>query len=227
MDQVSVKIKWPSERKVHVEKSAEKYELINNNTFLEKLKTIFFHPDHFQVLYSGTNRQVLLPSLLSFPFGRGQGLSHLKTDQLIKAVADGIGFRLLNGHIYFKDLAEKIGIKGLTGPYTMNFYYSSTGEPSLPLHSDHTDILVLQVFGSKRWLVGGENYLMEPGMTLFIPKGESHKVIAETIPSLHISISSHEETLRDHLINLWNSPLMDKPMKEISEEDMKQLLRKL
>ena len=83
-----------------------------------------------------------------------------------------------------------------------------------------------QVFGSKKWIVDQEIYLLEPGQALFIPKGHKHKVLAENSPSLHISISTYEETLRDHLLNRWDSPVMEKGLHEVSEDDIKSLFPK-
>lgn len=197
---------------------------LDNSTFLERLNKIFFHPDHFQVLHTPLNRQVMLPSLIRYPFGRGQHLAQLDREALEEALKAGVGFRLLNASLYFPDLSEGVFFDNSQAPFSVNLYYSTSTEPSLPTHSDNTDIVVIQSFGSKKWVFGQKDIVLNEGDILFIPKGQKHKVLSQSAPSLHFSISIFNESLRDKILENWANPLLDKSPGDVSLDDLKILL---
>jgi len=92
--------------------------------------------------------------------------------------------------------------------------YLSFGEKSAFLaHHDGHDVLILQLYGSKRWRTYGAPIafptsggytgsppdcqwegMMTPGDILYLPRGEIHATVPEITPSVHLTISIVEDT---------------------------------
>jgi hypothetical protein len=85
-------------------------------------------------------------------------------------------------------------------------------------HHDAHDVLILQIHGVKRWRcfgapvafpVGGSRPVVErepewealttPGDLLYLPRGEIHAAVAQTLPSVHLTIGIVEPTGIDFL----------------------------
>jgi JmjC domain len=96
-------------------------------------------------------------------------------------------------------------------PAQANAYYTPRGSQGLPVHHDTHEVISLQVAGEKRWLVyepvfelplkhqrytsalgePGEpvmDVVLQPGDTLYLPRGWLHKALTSESDSLHITI---------------------------------------
>jgi hypothetical protein len=96
-------------------------------------------------------------------------------------------------------------------PVQANAYYTPRDSKGLPVHHDTHDVVSLQVAGSKRWLVYepvwplplkehryrpamGEpgpvvhDVVLEPGDTLYLPRGWLHEAVTSESDSLHLTI---------------------------------------
>lgn len=75
-------------------------------------------------------------------------------------------------------------------PTQVNAYVTPPGARGLGVHSDSHDVLVLQVFGSKRWAVGEPSSAWElrPGDTLYMPEGTPHSASAQETMSGHLTV---------------------------------------
>jgi lysine-specific demethylase/histidyl-hydroxylase NO66 len=96
-------------------------------------------------------------------------------------------------------------------PAQLNAYFTPRRSQGLPVHHDTHDVFVLQVSGRKRWLVyepawelplkhqryeesmgaPGESVLdvvLEPGDTLYLPRGWLHQALTSDEDSLHLTV---------------------------------------
>jgi lysine-specific demethylase/histidyl-hydroxylase NO66 len=108
----------------------------------------------------------------------------------------------------------------LEQPVQANAYFTPRGSQGLPVHHDTHDVFCLQVAGRKRWLVyepalelplrnqlyrpemgkPGEPVLdlaLEPGDTLYMPRGWLHEALTSDEDSLHLTIGVNVYTWLD------------------------------
>jgi hypothetical protein len=108
----------------------------------------------------------------------------------------------------------------LEQPVQTNAYYTPRGSQGLPVHHDTHDVFCLQVAGRKRWLVyepalelplrnqryrselgepGGPvlDIELEPGDTLYMPRGWLHEALTSDEDSLHLTIGVNVYTWLD------------------------------
>jgi bifunctional lysine-specific demethylase and histidyl-hydroxylase NO66 len=115
------------------------------------------------------------------------------------------------------------GLEALLGhPVQANAYWTPRASQGLPVHHDTHDVFVLQVDGSKRWLVHepvlelplrdqryspelgapGEVVLdvtLRAGDTLYLPRGWMHEALTSAEDSLHLTIGVNVRTWLDAL----------------------------
>ena len=104
-----------------------------------------------------------------------------------------------------------------------NIYITPPGSQGLNPHYDSHDVLVLQVAGSKEWRIFGtpievplpdqafergmdigaevERFVLEPGDTLYVPRGVAHDAVATDDASLHITTGLMFRTWADMLVD--------------------------
>src|SRR5687767_7335495 len=105
-------------------------------------------------------------------------------------------------------------------PVQANAYFTPRGSQGLPVHHDTHDVFCLQVAGRKRWLVyepalelplrnqryhpklgepGGPvlELVLEPGDTLYMPRGWLHEALTSDEESLHLTIGVNVYTWLD------------------------------
>ncbi|HEU0304617.1 MAG TPA: cupin domain-containing protein [Gaiellaceae bacterium] len=108
----------------------------------------------------------------------------------------------------------------LEQPVQANAYFTPRGSQGLPVHHDTHDVFCLQVAGRKRWLVyepalelplRDQRYrpelgspgrpvldlVLEPGDTLYMPRGWLHEALTSDEDSLHITIGVNLYTWLD------------------------------
>jgi hypothetical protein len=108
-------------------------------------------------------------------------------------------------------------------PVQTNAYFTPRGSQGLPVHHDTHDVFCLQVAGRKRWLVyepalelplrdqryrpelgePGEPMLdlvLEPGDTLYMPRGWLHQALTSDEDSLHLTVGVNVYTWLDALL---------------------------
>ena len=108
--------------------------------------------------------------------------------------------------VFCRDLEATVG-----HPVQANAYFTPRRSQGLPVHHDTHDVLCLQVSGSKRWLVyepalqlplpnqryrpdfGGPgepvlDVVLQPGDTLYLPRGWLHEALTSETDSLHLTI---------------------------------------
>ena len=117
--------------------------------------------------------------------------------------------------LYCRELEASLG-----HPVQANAYLTPRSSQGLPVHHDTHDVFVLQLSGSKRWLVyepvlelplrrqryssrlgaPGEVVLdltLEPGDTLYLPRGWLHEALTSTSDSLHLTVGVNAYTWAD------------------------------
>lgn len=99
-----------------------------------------------------------------------------------------------------------------------NAFYTPPSSSGLAAHYDHTDVIVIQLSGSKRWRVWADyeplptgkmpfdqgratrhaathhpdgTFVLAPGDVLYLPRGMLHETAAEDLESLHLSLVVH------------------------------------
>jgi lysine-specific demethylase/histidyl-hydroxylase NO66 len=119
--------------------------------------------------------------------------------------------------VYCRGLEQALGF-----PVQANAYATPAASQGFAVHHDTHDVFVLQVAGRKRWRVyapvlelplGGQRWspelgdpgppvddlTLEPGDTLYLPRGWPHEAVAQEEDSLHITVGLHVPTRLDAL----------------------------
>lgn len=122
-------------------------------------------------------------------------------------------------------------------------FVSPPGDQALPRHSDDYDVIVIQLLGIKRWLVGDSEFVVRAGDALYIPAQQEHEAISMAeATSISVSLlfkplrisdllsawltSSPSETLRRRLPAFWPNNLPDevRDQFELAADDIAQAL---
>lgn len=91
---------------------------------------------------------------------------------------------------------------GLGHRLQVNAYVTPPAAHGFDLHRDEHDVFVLQVSGSKHWVVHDHDervlidHVLQPGESLYIPKGFPHAAAAEESASAHLTVGvlTHSST---------------------------------
>ena len=125
--------------------------------------------------------------------------------------------------LYCRALEQALGC-----PVQANAYYTPSAAQGFSVHHDTHDVLVLQVAGTKRWRyfepvhelplkkqrwsaeLGDpgepvEETVLEPGDTMYLPRGWQHDAETSDADSLHLTIGIHPLTRMDALRAALNS----------------------
>jgi mannose-6-phosphate isomerase-like protein (cupin superfamily) len=95
----------------------------------------------------------------------------------------------------------------------INSYLSPPGSSGLVEHADDHHVFVVQVDGTKHWVVDGEHLVLAPGDCLYVPAGVRHAAQTRTTHSLHLTIGVLATTYR-HVVErmLAEVPALDDPL---------------
>ena len=132
-------------------------------------------------------------------------------------VIQGLNLHWHPAALYCRELEVALGC-----PVQANAYYTPGSAQGFAVHHDTHDVFVLQVSGRKRWRlyepvlelplkkqrwsaelgdVGEpvEDLVLEPGDTLYLPRGWPHEAATSDEESLHITVGLHPQTRLDAL----------------------------
>jgi len=71
-----------------------------------------------------------------------------------------------------------------------NFYFSRPGKKaSFDKHSHPYNVIVKQIYGKSKWLIGENKFVLEPNQTCLIPKNTGHAVIEKTENKLSLTLN--------------------------------------
>ncbi|HKI03009.1 MAG TPA: cupin domain-containing protein [Thermoanaerobaculia bacterium] len=123
----------------------------------------------------------------------------------------------------------------------VNFFLTPAHSQAFPLHFDNTDAFIVQLAGSKRWQIWEptyerpldsrlserhvssrmekdetkltllEDFVLESGDVLYMPRGFYHKAIAIDEHSLHLTISLHPISWADFFKRAFELTALDNP----------------
>jgi ribosomal protein L16 Arg81 hydroxylase len=119
--------------------------------------------------------------------------------------------------LWCRDLEARLGF-----PVQANAYLTPAAAQGFAVHHDTHDVFVLQVSGRKRWRLYGpvlelplrdqrwsaspddagpaiDEFTLEPGDTLYLPRGWPHEATTSREESLHLTIGMHPPTRMDAL----------------------------
>jgi hypothetical protein len=119
--------------------------------------------------------------------------------------------------LYCRGLERRLGF-----PVQANAYSTPAGAQGFAVHHDTHDVFVLQVAGTKRWRIHApvvelplaaqrwspslgdpgppvDERTLEPGDTLYVPRGWPHEAAAQDEASLHVTVGMHPPTRMDAL----------------------------
>jgi hypothetical protein len=142
-------------------------------------------------------------------------------------------------------------LEGALGhPVQANAYYTPRGSQGLAVHHDTHDVFVLQIAGTKRWLVyepvlelplkeqryrselGGPgepmiDTVLGPGDTLYLPRGWLHEARTSDVDSLHLTVGINVytwlEAFRDALADVEDELGFRRSVEEGSGPDLLEL----
>jgi bifunctional lysine-specific demethylase and histidyl-hydroxylase NO66 len=119
--------------------------------------------------------------------------------------------------VYCRGLEQRLGF-----PVQANAYSTPAAARGFAVHHDTHDVFVLQVSGTKRWRIYApvlelptssqrwspalgdpgrpvDDVTLEPGDTLYLPRGWPHEAVTQEDDSLHITVGMHVPTRLDAL----------------------------
>lgn len=77
----------------------------------------------------------------------------------------------------------------ISHPVQANAYLTPPGSEGLASHSDGHDVIVVQLHGHKHWRVEDLGEItLEPGSTLYLPRGTEHEAATRDASSLHLTL---------------------------------------
>jgi lysine-specific demethylase/histidyl-hydroxylase NO66 len=140
-----------------------------------------------------------------------------EVEQGATVVLQGLHLTRLPLAVYCRELEARLG-----HPAQANAYLTPRHSQGLPVHHDTHDVFVLQIAGTKRWLVyepvlelplRDQRYAPElgapgdvvldvvlgPGDTLYLPRGWLHEALTSDEDSLHLTIGVNVVTWLDAL----------------------------
>ena len=142
----------------------------------------------------------------------------LRSDALHRLAAQGASILLDNIDLYvpaIATLADSIE-RFIAHRVWVNCYITFGKTSAFKPHYDTHDVLVLQIYGAKRWrgyglpiehpvsnsspkpdIAVGEpmwEQQLEPGDVLYVPRGEAHDAVGTTLPSVHLTFGIKAST---------------------------------
>lgn len=133
----------------------------------------------------------------------GTALTGLVDARKALALFDGGATLVLQGlHRYWPPLSELVSRLELQlgHPCQANAYLTPAGSQGFALHSDTHDVFVFQTHGKKLWEVHGDHgeseVLLEPGTSMYLPKGTPHAARTQSDASLHVTVGINQVTWR-------------------------------
>jgi lysine-specific demethylase/histidyl-hydroxylase NO66 len=135
--------------------------------------------------------------------------------QVLAAIDDGATLVLQGLHRFWEPL--RLFVRGLESALghtcQVNAYFTPPGAQGLKVHSDSHDVFVLQAFGSKRWEIHAPDevwdLVLEPGDTLYMPKGTPHAATAQDTLSGHLTIGILTTSWREAITSVVRDVLAD------------------
>ena len=135
--------------------------------------------------------------------------------RVLAALDDGATLVLQGLHRFWEPLRHFVrGLETSLGhTCQVNAYFTPPGAQGLKVHSDSHDVFVLQAFGSKRWEIhapdGVWDLVLEPGDTLYMPKGTPHAATAQDVLSGHLTIGILTTSWREAITGVVRDVLAD------------------
>ena len=165
---------------------------------------------------------------ISWRPGRFSGIA--RPDRVAEQYAGGATIILQALHLHWHPAAVYCrGLEaGLGWPVQANAYLTPATAQGFAVHHDTHDVFVLQVAGSKRWRwyapvqelplndqrwsselhAAGEavkDFVLEPGDTLYLPRGWPHEASTSDADSLHLTVGVHPPRRIDALRSALDS----------------------
>jgi ribosomal protein L16 Arg81 hydroxylase len=162
-------------------------------------------------------------SYYSTPGPSGEDYTHLQFRELYRLLESGASLVLDAVDELWppvRELAESLE-KLLREYVKVNVYASWTTNPAFDRHWDDHDVIIIQIYGSKRWDLYGETrqfptrrdtdpnleppdtkprvFTVEAGDVFHVPRGHWHSVCTLDAPSLHLTIGVTQRTGLDYL----------------------------
>jgi lysine-specific demethylase/histidyl-hydroxylase NO66 len=154
--------------------------------------------------------------------GRFEGLARVDRVAAAHDAGGTIVLQALHLHwqpaaVYCRGLERELGF-----PVQANAYATPASAQGFAIHHDTHDVFVLQVAGTKRWRIyeprfelplNGQRWspalgdpgapvdelTLQPGDTVYLPRGWPHEAVAQDDDSLHLTIGLHPPTRLDAL----------------------------
>jgi bifunctional lysine-specific demethylase and histidyl-hydroxylase NO66 len=158
------------------------------------------------------------------PWRPGSFSAMAQVDRVAEEFADGATIVLQALHLHWRPAAVYCrALEATLGcPAQANAYFTPAAARGFDVHHDTHDVLVLQVAGSKRWrwyepvrelALKSQKWsaeqdepgppvadvTLEPGDTLYLPRGWPHEAFTSDADSLHLTVGLHPATRMDAL----------------------------
>jgi hypothetical protein len=130
---------------------------------------------------NGTSQRVAIPEKLSGLHSEGATLILNQADRAVPSLK-----------IACRELTSEFGF-----PIQANVYVTPRGSSGFSKHADDHEVLVMQIAGTKRWLLYPSNVPpdsppveidMQPGDLLYLPRGLAHAARSQDQNSIHVTL---------------------------------------
>lgn len=151
----------------------------------------------------------------------GAPLTGLIDARKVLDLVDGGATVVLQGmHRYWPALTELVRSLEIELGHSCqaNAYLTPPGSQGFALHSDSHDVFVFQTYGKKLWEVhdddGEREVMLEPGISMYLPKGTPHAARTQDEASLHVTIGINQITWREVMERIATSAMTDDSLDE-------------
>lgn len=154
---------------------------------IKEIPEVFGHSDMLE-----SNNFYIIDKSGEYDMGRITADFEKETQEVRKAFLEGNSIRVTGIEDWNMNIATQANGYGYGTDVHMYLTPDSPDATAFAEHTDHTDVHIVMLFGSKILTVEGEDFILEPGDELYIPQGAKHYATPLGF-SCHLSFGTPED----------------------------------